>query len=202
MYALRNDELLEHIVEELVSHFYPAMSLVNRRIVMRSLTRKRSVKRAVLLHEGETAGELFFVGRGLIKTFYKKENKEIVTAFTCEGGVVLNAESLMRQEPSKLNIVTLEPSIVYSWPYERILELSEQERDIRMFYRRIVEWLLANLQADQTTWRFESALERYKHFLKTQPDVARRAPLNDIASFLAMAPETLSRMRAQIREER
>ncbi|HKM44979.1 MAG TPA: hypothetical protein VJY12_05915 [Dysgonamonadaceae bacterium] len=53
-------------------------------------------------------------------------------------------------------------------------------------------------QQKADSWRFESSHERYERFLIEYPEVAKRASIDHIASYLLMAPETLSRVRAGV----
>ena len=59
--------------------------------------------------------------------------------------------------------------------------------------------ILHQVKAD--SWRFESARERYERFLREFPTVAHRASVNDMASYLLMTPESLSRVRKAVAKE-
>ncbi len=48
------------------------------------------------------------------------------------------------------------------------------------------------------SWRFETSRERYARFVRDYPEIARRASVNHIASYLLMTPESLSRVRAGV----
>ena len=105
-------------------------------------------------------------------------------------------ESLLKQEPTRLVAEALEPATVYLLPYDRLLKLSEDIREINIFYRKVLEFSLITSQIKADSWRFETARERYNLLMKTHPEVIKRAPLSHIASYLLMTPETLSRVRA------
>ena len=201
MYTIRNKGILEETVKAVVNTHYPAMTASGRRMVERSLVHKRFVKRTLLLDEGETANEIFIVGKGLLRQFCRKNGREVTTGFACEGEVAISAESLLLQKPSAQLVETLEVSLVYTWPYDELIQLCRQEPEVATLYRHILENLLAKAQSNSYAWKFESAIDRYREFLRTRGDIVRRAPLNDIASFLAMTPETLSRMRAEVRSQ-
>ena len=68
--------------------------------------------------------------------------------------------------------------------------------EIGLLYRKMLEASLILSQRKADSIRFESARERYERLLKNNPEIIRRAPLNQIASLLEMTPETLSRVRA------
>jgi hypothetical protein len=56
--------------------------------------------------------------------------------------------------------------------------------------------MLSQYKAD--SWRFETSRERYARFVRDYPEIARRASVNHIASYLLMTPESLSRVRAGV----
>lgn len=86
----------------------------------------------------------------------------------------------------------------YLCPYDKMLQLAKQNWEINMFYRKILEYSLIVSQTKADSWRFESARERYNLLLETHPEIIKRAPLADIASYLLMTPETLSRVRSGV----
>ena len=67
--------------------------------------------------------------------------------------------------------------------------------NIQMLYRKILEESLIISQRHADMLRFESALDRYRKLVKSNPQLVLRAPLVYIASYLQMTPETLSRVR-------
>ena len=78
------------------------------------------------------------------------------------------------------------------------MQLTKQNWEINMFYRKILEYSLIVSQTKADSWRFESARERYNLLLETHPEIIKRAPLAHIASYLLMTPETLSRVRSGV----
>ena len=92
----------------------------------------------------------------------------------------------------------LEPSELYLIPYASLVDLSLQYRGIAEWLRHFLENNLILHQVKADSWRFESARERYERFLREFPTVANRASVNDMASYLLMTPESLSRVRTAV----
>ena len=88
-------------------------------------------------------------------------------------------------------IEAIEPTVVYDIPYTGLQELFVSYSSIAQLYKKILEWGLMVSQNKADSWRFETAKERYKRFLKDFPEAAKRAPISHIASYLLMTPETL-----------
>ena len=104
-------------------------------------------------------------------------------------------EILFEEEPSKLQVEALEPSVIYALPKKRLEEEAIHNVNIQMLYRKILEESLIISQVHADLVRFETAQARYKRICKLNPQVVLRAPLNYIANYLQMTPETLSRVR-------
>ena len=113
-----------------------------------------------------------------------------------EGGMIYCIESLFKEEPTRLQIESLEQSILFAIPKKQLEQVAMHNQNIQILYRKILERSLINSQVHADLVRFETAQDRYKRFFKMHPQVSLRAPLVYIASYLQMTPETLSRVRA------
>jgi len=155
-------------------------------------------KGALFLSQGEVSRQIGYVHKGLIRQFYYKNNKDLTEHFAYENQLFLCIESFLHQTPSHLVVEALENCIIYGIPYDGLLALTEQDREIEIMYRTILEKSLILSQVKTDSFRFETANERYNRLMKEHPEIIQRAPLSHIASYLLMTPETLSRVRANI----
>ena len=129
----------------------------------------------VVLPEGETCRHMYFVERGMVRQYYYKGGRLIVEA--------------------------LENSRLYGIPYDDLQELADENKEIELLFRKIMEHALISSQVYADSQRFENATERYLRLLNTKPEILLRAPMLHVASYLQMSPETLSRVRAAHLEE-
>ena len=152
-------------------------------------------KNELILHEGEVATNIYWVVKGLIRQFYFKNGKELTEYMAAENTICMSIESLFKEQPSHMQIQTLEPTIIFALPKDRLEREAVRNTNIQMLYRKILEesLILSQIRADML--RFESAPERYAKLVKRAPQLVLRAPLVYIASYLQMTPETLSRVR-------
>lgn len=190
------DALLKETVNATVSSHYPGMTPEGRKLIEGILIRKEAEKGEILLKEGQISHNIVIVGKGMLRQFYYKNGKDLTEHFSYEGCIIICIESTLKQEPTRLMIEALEPSIVYLLPYNKLLMLTEMSWEVNMFYRKILEKSLITSQVKADSWRFETARERYNRLMANQPEVIKRAPLSHIASYLLMTPETLSRVRS------
>ena len=150
----------------------------------------------VVLPEGETCRHMYFVDKGMVRQYYYKGGRDVTEHFSYEGRIVVCIESFLKQEPSRLIVEALENSRLYGMPYDALRELADENKEIALLYRKIIEHALISSQVYADSQRFESASERYLRLLNDKPEILLRAPMLHIASYLQMSPETLSRVRA------
>ena len=156
---------------------------------------RKYAKNEIILREGETCENIYWVVKGLVRQFYYKNKKELTEYMATENSIVMCIESLFKEEPTRLQIQALEPSIIYSLPKADLEQAAIKCVNIQMLYRKILEESLIISQHHADMLRFETAQDRYAKLVKRSPQLVLRAPLVYIASYLQMTPETLSRVR-------
>ena len=153
-------------------------------------------KNQPILTEGEICDSIYYVDKGLIRQFYFKNGKEVTEHLGENHTIFMCIESLFKEEPTKLQVEAIEPSIVYALPKKRLESVALHNVNIQILYRKILEESLILSQVHADLVRFETAQDRYRKMCKLMPQVVLRAPLVYIASYLQMTPETLSRVRS------
>jgi len=174
---------------------YSTMTHEELDILESILVPKKYAKNEFILKEGEVCENIYWIVKGLVRQFYYKNEKELTEYMATENTIVMCIESLFREQPTHLQIKTLEPTVVYCLPKAALEAVAMKSVNIQILYRKILEESLILSQIHADMLRFESALERYQKLVKRQPQLVLRAPLVYIASYLQMTPETLSRVR-------
>lgn len=154
-----------------------------------------------VVESGDVSDAIYYVERGMVREFYFKNNKSVTEYLAADGTIVMSIESLFREEPSKLVIEALEPTLVYALPKKRLEEVALHNVNIQILYRKILEESLIISQRRADLLRFEIAKDRYLKLCKLNPKVIMKAPLVYVASYLQMTPETLSRVRSAVAME-
>lgn len=155
-------------------------------------------KNEKILSEGETCKHIYWIAKGMVREYYTKNGKELTEYLATENTIMMCIESLFREEPSRLQLVTLEPTVIYAIPRAKLEQVAMRSVNIQILYRKILEESLILSQVHADLIRFESAQTRYSKLVKLHPQIVLRAPLVYIANFLQMTPETLSRVRNQV----
>ena len=149
-----------------------------------------------ILDEGQVCDSLYFIDKGMTRQFYFKYDKDLTEHIGYEDAIIVCLESYFNEEPTKLMIEALEPTIAWKINKNEIVHLASMNSEIGTLYRRIFENSLITSQRKADTLRFEPANERYNKLMQQHPEILKRAPLIYIASLLQMTPETLSRVRS------
>ena len=152
-------------------------------------------KNEMILKEGDTCTNIYWVVKGLVRQFYYKNEKELTEYMATENCIVMCIESLFREQPTRLQIKAIEPTVMIAMPKADLEAVAMKSVNIQILYRKILEESLILSQHHADMLRFESAQDRYQKLVKNQPQLVLRAPLVYIASYLQMTPETLSRVR-------
>ena len=139
---------------------------------------------------------MLYLEKGMTRQFYFKYEKDLTEHIGYDGGMIICLESYLKQEPTRLMVETLEPTVLWEIPKADIDRLALEDAEIGVLYRKFFEYSLIDSQIKADTLRFEPAHERYNKLLQLHPEILKRAPLVYIASLLQMTPETLSRVRS------
>ncbi len=161
------------------------------------LVAKKYAKNEKILDEGEVCENIYWIVKGLVRQFYFKNGKELTEYMATENTICMCIESLFLEQPTRLQMMAIEPTVLYCLPKARLEAVAMKSVNIQILYRKILEESLILSQIHADMLRFESAIDRYRKLVKRSPQLVLRAPLVYIASYLQMTPETLSRVRTQ-----
>lgn len=162
------------------------------------LVPKRYAKGEKILAEGEVCDSIYWIVKGLVRQFYYKNGKELTEYMATENTICMCIESLFKEQPTHLQIMAIEPTVLYMIPKADLEAVAMKSVNIQILYRKILEESLILSQKHADMLRFESAQDRYQKLVKGNPQLVLRAPLVYIASYLQMTPETLSRVRNNV----
>jgi CRP-like cAMP-binding protein len=156
-------------------------------------------KGEVFLNQGQIAKDIIYVHSGTMRLFYYKKGRDITEHFACaDTHFVYSIISLFQKRRTELLIEALEQSVIYTINYDKLKLLLLQIPQLAKLYIDILEESLIISQKKADSWRLETVKERYERFFREYPAVIKIASVNHIASYLLMAPESLSRVRAGI----
>lgn len=156
-------------------------------------------KKAMFLKEGQTAKYMAFVLSGCLRSYSVDDSgMEHVLQFAPQGWWITDMNSMLRNEPSLLNIDALLESEVLLLSREHQLALFDEVPVFERYFRIITEFALsATRQRVMDNMNYQ-AKDRYLQFCNTYPGIMNAIPQKYIASYLGVTPEFLSKLRSQL----
>lgn len=170
--------------------------------VLLSLDLFRSVKKGtILLKEGQKSKDSYFVLKGCIRTYYVLDCEEKTTAFYTEMDA-LTPPCVVSKTPSEYYISCIEDTILTVSNADMEVEVNSKFPKFEIMCRLLAEELLAKKQIDFDAFKTSSPEQRYQNLLQNRPDLIQRIPQYQLASYLGITPQSLSRLRARIFEKK
>lgn len=161
-----------------------------------------SVKKGTtLLKEGQSSKESYFVLKGCIRTYYVLDSKEKTTAFYTELEA-LTPPCVISQTPSEYYVSCIEDSILLVSNSDMEAEINGKFPKFEKMCRILSEELLAKERIDFDAFKTSSPEQRYQNLLQKRPDLIQRVPQHQLASYLGIQPQSLSRLRSRILEKK
>lgn len=139
----------------------------------------------------------YFIQKGLLRTYYLKEEKEISEYFCAEGEWVNSPRSFMQQTLDIYNIDAIESTLAFKLQLHDLGFLFDHFPEMERYARLSMGGVLGHLVERITSMRFTSAKEKYQHFCAVYAGIYPRIPLGMVASYLGITQETLSRIRGK-----
>jgi CRP-like cAMP-binding protein len=148
-----------------------------------------------LLREGQIARNIFFIESGLVRSVHVREGRDINLDFFVEGDYVTHLRSLRSRTDADYGLQTLEPTTLVEIGGSSLLGLYAVSAEIESFGRRLVEKMLMTQETQAHLFRLQSPAERYRYVVEHYPALLQRVSLTNLASWLGISRETLSRIR-------
>lgn len=190
---------MENILFDFLSKYVSLTAEEKNALV--SLDIFHSVKKGtILLEEGQKSKESYFVLQGCIRTYYVLEGEEKTTSFYTEMEA-LTPPCVISKTPSDYYVSCIEDSILVISNSDMEVEINNKFPKFETLCRVLSEELLAKQRIDFDAYKTSSPEQRYLNLLQQRPDLIQRVPQHQLASYLGIKPQSLSRLRARITEK-
>jgi CRP-like cAMP-binding protein len=166
-------------------------------LISQCFERREVEKESIVLEQGKICRHLYFLESGLMRFYINKDGNDVTKFFNDPPYMFTSQRSFNNNSPSTEGIESIERSIIYQISYEQSTKLFELNswaefgRKITQEVQFFTEEILEELQT-------ETAENRYIKMLKSNPDLVNRIPLKHLASYLGIAPQSLSRIRKKL----
>jgi len=153
-------------------------------------------KGGFLLKTGDICNAVFFVYKGYCRAFQENEGKEVNLNFFFENEFITNIKSFTKKERSEFSIQACENMVVVKIEKNKLIEHAyNNSQEFEIFGRKMLELMIMKQDAHVNLFKLYTPRQRYEFIEKTRPEIIRRVALTQIASYLGVTRETLTRIR-------
>lgn len=187
-------DLLRQHIQARVPARPPDLEALARELSTRSIP-----KRGVLSRQGDVCRDLYFVERGCLRC-HATDDRGIdhVIRFAVEGWWLSDFHSYFTGETSAFGVDALEDTQVVVLRREHEQRLCAEHPTLARYFLRLLERLSVTTHRRLLLMMSGTVEERYEEFIRAYRDIAQRLPQHQIASYLGVTPEGLSRIRARM----
>lgn len=190
-----------HPIEKLLNYFSKKISLTetDKELIAKSYKTEHIKKKDFLFQQGEICKYQGFVTKGTFRIYYTDDKAlEHVLYFAFEDWWVGDIASFTNREPGALNAQALQDSEILLIDFPTQEKLLEAIPGMEKVFRVITQRHLTVLQKRFLMTISSNAEVRYNELLQRCPTIEQMVPQHQIASYLGILPESLSRMKKQI----
>jgi CRP-like cAMP-binding protein len=186
--------------DKLLKYFQRIMPLSQEEIeaIVETMTIKKYKKGTVLLKEGQISTEVYFVLEGCVRQYYLVNGDEKTNNFFTEEQWVISMKSLSHNNPSNHFLDCCMDSSLVVGNREKEESLYKRFPKFETVSRKVMEKVFAEQQEIMSSYTTDTAEQRYLKLLKSRPDLFLKIPQYQIASYVGVKPESLSRIRKRL----
>jgi CRP-like cAMP-binding protein len=151
-----------------------------------------------LSEAGKTANAIYYVETGMVRVYTIHDGKDISMDFAFPGSFSTSYASFITQQPAAVNLQAITPVSGYACYYADLQQLYQNSHQSEKIGRLIAEQQYLRKYHRELSFLRYSAQERYAQLLQEHPEVVKHIPIKQIASYLGIEPESLSRIRKKI----
>lgn len=163
------------------------------------LNKKEFKAKTKVIREGSIARNIYFIESGLLRTYHLQDGKEVNTYLACDQQFISTFSSFISQTASFEILETIEDSTVYELSHQTLNELYQESSNFEKLGRVLAEQNYLCIVDRTLVMQTKTAKQKYLDFMqKYDKKILQRTPQYQIASFLGITPEALSRVRKEI----
>lgn len=167
-------------------------------VILSRFKQKTIQKGTLLLKRGQVASQYYFVKSGALRFYFGESDEQLTAWVVLQNEFFTEISSLNPGKPTRFNIEAIEESTVNYIEKSDMEQLYKQYPAWQEFGRITWEMMAIRMIDEIIGFQTLSAEERYLEFLKV-PGFLQRVPVKQLASYLGITPNALSRIRKNIK---
>ncbi|HAA11462.1 MAG TPA: Crp/Fnr family transcriptional regulator [Cytophagales bacterium] len=187
-----------HSLVQYLRQSLPSLSEEAESIVVSTFRKQTKKKGDRLVVQGEVCKYLYFLTRGISRSYSLREAADITTWFSFANDFITSFTSFFPREPSYEHIEMLTDGDVFQISYDQLLEIRSNSLEIERVINHFS--LLYTIQLEKRLFLIQTynAAEKYEQILEREPHLIQKIPSKYLASYLGITRETLSRIRSRL----
>jgi CRP-like cAMP-binding protein len=188
---------------KLLKYFSRIMPLSEEEIeaIVETMNIQPYKKGFVLLKEGQISTEAYFILEGCVRQYYVVDGEEKTNNFFTEEQWVVSINSLSQITPSNHFLECCIDSLLVVGNREKEEDLYRRFPKLETISRKVMEKVFAEQQEILSSYTIDTPEQRYLKLLKSRPKLFQNIPQYQIASYIGVKPESLSRIRKRISQK-
>lgn len=185
---------------KLIDYFNRILPLTEEEIaaILETLDIRKFEKGSLLLREGQISVAAYFVLEGCVRRYYLVDGDERTDNFFTEGQWVVAIKSMKESVPSNHFLECTEDSLLVVGNQQKEEALYKAWPRLETVSRKVMEKVFEEQQSRMAAYITDSPEQRYLSLLKNRPDLVQRIPQYQLASYIGVKPESLSRIRRRL----
>lgn len=185
---------------KLIKYFskFTELSDEEKKALTASMDIKEIKKGNYLVKAGQRNIDSYFILSGLIRQYKVKNGDEITMDFYTEDQWIIHFTGFEENPVSENNLICEETSFVVVGNERKAQELFQQFPRLETISRMVMETVFAEKQKLLNSYLTETPEQRYLTLFRDRPDLLQRVPQYQIASYIGVKPESLSRIRKRL----
>lgn len=165
-------------------------------LIAEGFHQKTLKRRQFLVQEGDPCRYLSFITSGCLRSYFTNDKgQEYIIQFGIEGWWLNDNESFLFNTPSQFNIEALEATTVLQTDRPALDTLYQNVPQLERFFRMLYQRSFIMLQKRVIAAMSQTAEQRYLEFAARYPEIVNRVPQYQLAAYLGMSAEFLSKIR-------
>lgn len=191
---------MKEVIEKFSSEC--GMDTESMEALIANMTDVRFKKGDVVIECGDMDDSIYIIRTGIWRSCIDRDGSELTLWFSGDSSFVVDVWCYQRHEPSRIRIVSETDSCACRISKADVERLCSESLVIANTIRRIFEYHAATYEeSNMSLLECQTGEERYLTLLRNSPELFLRIPLNKLASYLLLTPQSLSRIRASIRQD-
>lgn len=168
-------------------------------LALESVSQSKSFSKGdYLLKASSICSKSFWIESGIVRKFYQYGDREVTTEFYFKDDLAISFDSYILQIPSREYIQALTDTVVKTTDYKGFQNLKRKHPHLKELDFLLTEYYALSLEEKVFELHTQNATTRYITLLEKSPHIIQQVKLTQIASYLNISLETLSRIRAKI----